>query len=238
MKLRALKIVGLFLGIGLGSGLLSMFIGRLSVAWMWLGFGVILLLGLLISIIVARNLKWLSVRLTVPRCLFAASVIISSYPVSVLVMIASALLYGRLYALLFSGRWHERYYSGDDPAANEGIIIGSYPAAIVGAVLVSVALKVLTSRWDKQAMLLLVLAGVITIPLSQALALLLSEPNWHLVLFPVGEAFVSALCGYWLLRASPVQEEGVSSSSKRLVSFDRDLHRRLGAAATPDDSGR
>jgi hypothetical protein len=221
MKSRTVKVVGIFLVMGLASGLLSIFIGSLFAAWMWFGIGAILLLELLISIIIASQLNWLSLTLSVRRSLSAALIMVTAYPISVFVMIGSALLYGRLYAAVFSERWQERYYSGDDPAVNEGVIAGLYPAAIVGAVLVSVALKVLISRWDKQAMLLLVLAGIVTIPLSQVIASLLSEPNWHLVLFPVGEALFSALCGYWLLRVSPVEEQGVSSSAPATQSHQR-----------------
>jgi len=211
MKSRAFKVVTLFLVMGLGSGLLSILVATLSKTWGWVGLGAIVAPGLLISMIIAARLRWLSLNWSVPRCLSAALIIVTAYPVSVLVMIGSALLYGRLYAVLFSDRWHERFYSGDDPAVNEGIITGLYPAAIVGAVLVSLALRVLTRKWDRQAFVLMIVAGVATIPLSTAIAGLIGEPNWHLVLFPVGEAFFSAVCGYWLVRASSVQEQLVSS---------------------------
>lgn len=212
MKSRAFKVVGLFFVMGVVSGLLSSFIGSLSVAWMWLGLGAILLLGLLISITVASRLRWFSLSFSVPRYISAALIVITAYPVSVLVMIGSSLLYGRLYGVLFSDRWHQRFYSGDDPAVNEGIIIGLYPAAIVGAVLVSLALRVVTKKWDKHVLLLLMIAGVGTIPLSQATAFLIGERNWQLLMFPVGEALFGAVCGYWLLRAGAVQDQDVLST--------------------------
>ena len=210
MKSRAFKVLPLFLVVGQGAGLLSIFVVTLSKTWGWVGLGAILASGLLISMIIAGRLRWLSLRLSVPQCLSAILIIITAYPVSVLVMIGSALLYGRLYAVLFSDRWHERYYSGDDPAMNEGIITGLFPAAIVGAILVSLALRVVTRKWDRQAFVLMMVAGIATIPLSSTIASLIGERNWHLILFPVGETLFSALCGYWLIRVSPVQEQVVS----------------------------
>lgn len=221
MKSRAFKVVALFLVVGLSAGLLSIFVATLSKTWGWVGLGAILAPGLLISMIIASRLRWLSLKWSVPQYLSAALIIITAYPVSVLVMIGSAFLYGRLYAVLFADRWHERYYSGDDPTVNEGIITGLYPAAIVGAILVSLALRVLTRKWDRQAVVLMIVAGVATIPLSTAIAGLIGEPNWHLVLFPVGEAFFSAVCGYWLVRAGPVQEKLASSQATGSEPYQR-----------------
>jgi len=211
MKSRAFKVVALFLVMGLGSGLLSIFIATLSKTWGWVGLGAILAAGLLISMIIAGRLRWLSLRLSVPRCISAALIVVAAYPVSVLVMLGSAFLYGWLYSVLLPLRWRERLNAGDGPDANEGIIIGLFVAATAGAILVSLAVRVLARKWEKQAMLLLVIAGVLTIPLSQAIAALIGERNWHLILFPVGEALFGALSGYWLGRASPTKGEVVSS---------------------------
>jgi hypothetical protein len=52
-------------------------------------------------------------------------------------------------------------------------------------------------------MLMLVIVSILTIPLSQAIAALIHERDWVLILFPVGEALFCALCGYWLLKTSP-----------------------------------
>jgi hypothetical protein len=202
MKSRAFKVVALFLVMGVGSGLLSIFVGSLSSAWMWLGLGAILLPGLLVSIIIASRLGWLSLKLNVPRCVSAALIIVAAYPISVLVMLGSLMLYESLFSKLFPAQWREHVYSGSYPFS----IWSLYLAAAVGAFLVSVALRVLTKKWDKQVLLLLVLASVVTIPLSQAIASLIAERNWHLILFPVGESLFGALSGYWLVRASPVEE--------------------------------
>lgn len=210
MKSRAFKVVALFLVMGLGSGLLSLFVTTLSKTWGWVGLGAILAPGLLVSMIVAARLKWLSLRLSMWRCIFATLIIIAAYPLAVLVMLGWAFSYDQLYAVLLRGR---------DP--NDGIITGLYPAAIAGALLVSLALRVLTRKWEKQVMLLLVIAGILTIRLSRAVAALIGERNWHLVLFPVGEALFSALCGYWLVRASPVQEQLVSSPATESEPYHR-----------------
>jgi F0F1-type ATP synthase membrane subunit c/vacuolar-type H+-ATPase subunit K len=200
MKSSVFKVVTLFLVVGLSSGLISIFVATLSKTWGWVGLGAILAAGLLVSMIIAAGLKWLSLKPSLWRSLFATLIIIVAYPLAVLVMLGSAFLYDSLYAVRFGG-----------PDVTDGIITGLYPAAIVGAVLVSLALRVLTRKWEGQAILLLVIAGLLTVPLSEAIALLIGSRNWHLVLFPVGEALFSAVCGYWLVRASPVQEQLVSS---------------------------
>ncbi|MBA2704353.1 MAG: hypothetical protein H0U60_10925 [Blastocatellia bacterium] len=208
MKSRALKVLALFLVMGLGSGLLSIFVGSLSSAWMWLGLGAILLPGLLVSIIIAGRLGWLSLKKwSVLRCLSAALIIFAAYPISVFVMVGSLMLYEWLFSKFFPTEWSEHVYSGSYPFS----IWALYVAAVVGAILVSAALRVLTKKLDKRAMLLMIVAGVVTIPLSELIAALIGERNWHLVLFPVGEALFGALSGYWLVRASPVQQQVVSS---------------------------
>lgn len=209
MKSRVLKVLALFFVMGLGSGLLSIFVGSLSSAWMWLGLGAILLLGLLVSIIIASRLGWLSLKWSVLRCLSAALIIVAAYPISVLVMVGSLMLYEWLFAKFFPAEWREYIYSGSYPFS----IWALYLAAVVGAILVSAALRVLTKKWDKRALLLLVVAGIVTIPLSQAIASVIAERNWHLILFPVGEALFGALSGYWLVRASPAQEQVVASQA-------------------------
>jgi hypothetical protein len=167
--------------------------------------------------IIASGLGWLSLKLNVPRCVSAALIIVAAYPISVSVMLGSLMLYEWLFSKRFPAEWREHVYSGSYPFS----IWSLYLAAAVGAVLVSVALRVLTEKWDKQVLVLLVLAGVVTIPLSQAIASLIAERNWHLVLFPVGEALFCALCGYWLLRVSPVQEQEVLSTGALSESHHR-----------------
>ncbi|MDQ1637728.1 MAG: hypothetical protein QOF62_1067 [Pyrinomonadaceae bacterium] len=210
MKSRTFKVLALFLVVGLSSGLLSISVAVWSKAWGWVGLGAILAAGLLVSMIIAAGLKWIPLKASLRRALFATLIIIAAYPLAVLVMLGSAFFYDSLYAARFGG-----------PDVTDGIIGGLYPAAIVGAILVSLALRVLTRKWDRQAFVLMIVAGVATIPLSTAIAGLIGEPNWHLVLFPVGEAFFSAVCGYWLVRASPVEERVVASPATAGESHHR-----------------
>ncbi len=207
MTAKMLKAITLFFVTGLTTGIVTVILSYFFSWVMWSAAGVILALGLVVSLVVARSQGWVLVRATAKRYLAATLIIVVAYPISVLVMIGGSILYGRLYEVLFSARAQERLAIGDNPSGREGFFVGLALAAIVGAVLVSLALRVLTRKWEKRSTFLLVIAGLVTIPLSQAIATLLREPNWHLVLFPVGEAFFSALCGYWLLRASPVQEQ-------------------------------
>jgi len=203
MKSNTFKSVALFFITGLGSGLVSvgLIVSSLFPALGWVGIGAVLLPALLLSTIIAVRLSWLSLKLSVPRCISAGLLVVAAYPISVLVMLESASLYGSLYAVLLPLRWHERLNAGDGPDANEGIIIGLFVAAIVAAILISIALQVLTQKWNNRVTLLMMVAAVVTIPLSDFIASIIGERNWHLVLFPVGEAFFSALSGYWLVRA-------------------------------------
>lgn len=166
---------------------------------MWLGTGLLLLSGLVVSVGIARRNGWISVNIAWRRQLAAALILVAAYPLSVFVMLGSLAVYESLYSTLSSEQWSAQLQSGSYPSS----IWALYVAAIVGAVLFSVALRVLTTKWDGQTMLLLALAGVVTIPLSQGIALVINEPNWHLLLFPVGEALFSAFGGYWLMKVAP-----------------------------------
>jgi hypothetical protein len=67
--------------------------------------------------------------------------------------------------------------------------------------LVSSGLHIITRKLDSQVLISMMIAGLVTIPVSQLLADLAGEPNWHLILFPIGQAFLNGLAGYWLMRA-------------------------------------
>ncbi|HEV7684865.1 MAG TPA: hypothetical protein VGO68_22330 [Pyrinomonadaceae bacterium] len=209
MKSSAHKVVALFFIIGLGCGLVSAVIASLSSTWGWLGLGVILSLALFVGGTISSRLQWISLNLSLQRVISAALIIAAAYPLSALVMIIGQQAYEAIYAKLFPAQWHERVYSG----AFAYTKLPLYLATLVAAVLVSSALRVLTRKWDKQVILLLMIAGILTIPLSQSLAALIGEPNWHLILFPIGEALFGALCGYWLVRAVPVQAQPASSAA-------------------------
>ena len=209
MKSSAYKIVALFIIMGFGSGLFSAFVATLSSAWGWVGLGAILALGVFVSVIIASRLQWLSLNLSVQRCISAALIIVVAYPISVLVMITGQLAYEALYARILPTEWRERIYSGSFPK----MALPLYLAAVVGALLVSSALRVLTRKWQKRVTLMLVIGGVLTIPLSQAIGALIDDRDWLLVLFPLGEALFGALSGYWLVRASSGNEQDVISAT-------------------------
>lgn len=206
MRSSAQKVAALFFIIGLGCGLVSAVIASLSSTWGWLGLGVVFSLALFVSGTISSRLKWICLDLSFQRVVSAALMIVAAYPLSVLVMITGQQAYEAMYAKLFPAEWHERVYSG----AFVYTKLPLYLAVVVGAVLVSSALRVLTRKWDEWVILLLVIAGILTIPLSQSLAVLIDEPNWHLVLFPVGEALFGVLSGYWLARAGPAHEQPAS----------------------------
>lgn len=203
MESKTCKLLSLFLAVGLGSGLVSTLVASLSLTWSWTGLGAILATGLFVSVAVARRFRWLSQDLNVRRCMSAALIVIVAYPISMLVVIAGLIAYESLYAKAFPTEWGQRAYSGDLPYTMAPL----YFAAIVAAVLMSLALRVLTRKWLRPLTLLLILGSVLTIPLSQSIAALIGVNNWNLVLFPVGETLFGALSGYWLLRANSVDDQ-------------------------------
>ncbi len=207
-----LKSIGVFFVGGLMSGIITVVVSY-SFSWvMWLGAGLIFALGLVVNFVVARRQGWVSVSATAKRYLAATLIVVVAYPISVLVMIGGAVLYGRLYEVLFSVQAQERLAIGDNPSGREGFFVGLALAAVVGAVVVSLALRVLTRKWERRSMFLLVIAGLVTIPLSQTIGSLIGERNWHLILFPLGEALFGALSGYWLLRTNSGDVQEVLSA--------------------------
>lgn len=179
MKDQGLKSIGVFFLGGVVSGILTLALS-LYFSWViWIAAGLILALALGASLLITRQQGWINIKASAVRQLAAGAIIVVAYPISVLVMIGTI---------------------RSDQRGDEGFFSGLALAAVVGVVLVAVALSLLTRRLDKLSVLLLVIAGLSTIPLSRAVADLINEPNWHLLLFPVGEALVSALAGYWLIR--------------------------------------
>jgi hypothetical protein len=202
VKSSAHKVVALFFVTGLGFGLLSAIISNVFSSWVWVGPGVALAFAISVSAPITIRLQWIFLNLSVARLVSAALIIIAAYLLSVLAMITGQVAYEALYAKIFPMEWQEQVHSGSYAYT----MLPLYLATVVSAILVSSALRVLTRRWERQVMLLLIIGGIVTIPVSRTLASLIAEPNWHLVIFPVGEALFGALSGYWLVRASSAQK--------------------------------
>jgi hypothetical protein len=199
MNMRAdTRVVLLFSIVGLGSGVLSAILASFFSPWLWTAAGSILVLSLLISISIARARGWLSKTPSLGRALSASAVILIAYPISVLTMIGSLTLYHLWLSIALPSVWNEHVNAGTEPSSEWSLNL----AAVVGALLVSIALRIITRRFDYVVMPLLIIAAVGTIPASQWLARAMQDANWHLFLFPVGQTLFSGLSGYWLLRAN------------------------------------
>lgn len=72
---------------------------------------------------------------------------------------------------------------------------------------VSSGLRLITKNFDFQVVSLMVIAALVTIPVSQSLAYLIGEANWHLIIFPIGQTFFNGLAGYWWVRADSGETE-------------------------------
>jgi len=177
----------------------------------WAGVGIVFLFGLTISFVIAREKGWVSVRTSWKRYCISASVIVVSYPIAFLTIFWGAELYYRLYRMFFPTQWQERM-NKVGWSENEGFYFGLVLAAVLSAILISWALKLVTGKWDGRVVALLLIAGVATIVMSFAIAAIIRHIDRHSyyeypLLFILGEAFFGGLSGYWLLRASRGNQE-------------------------------
>jgi hypothetical protein len=94
-------------------------------------------------------------------------------------------------ALLPGSEWGSRL--------GTGMLFG----ALLAAGSLSAALRIFVGAWDLTVFLLLIVAGIATIPLTGAIQSLLWPHlrDSYAVLFILGEGSFAALSGYWLLRA-------------------------------------
>lgn len=208
MTARHVKLISLFLAGGGGSGLVTIFLISITPWTLWLGVGLLYLLGLGVSLHLARKLGWLRMRTTVKRYNTSALIIVLAYPVSVLVMLESLSLYDRLYRVLFAESWERRASTGGSPET-EGFYVGLLMAALVSASLVSIALRLVSGKWDNRAFVLMLLAAAVTVPLSLAILSLIRSMQIYAgdgfsVMFVVGEASLAAVSGYWLSRQTGI----------------------------------
>jgi ethanolamine transporter EutH len=219
MEFKTAKIVTLFFIFGLSFGLVTAFSAFITPFIIWFGAGATFLLGLAASVITARIIGWIFLPATTWRYLIASLLITGAYPVAFAVMLIGATGYNWVYWTIAPEKWKRRSNLGNFPDVDEGFFIGLALAAITSAVLVSLALWVITRKWDRESLALLVIAGIATIPLSSIIAALMEIWNSLLVLFPVGEALFGALCGYWLQRAT--KEYMITTLSDKVIDRSR-----------------
>ena len=180
MRLNKIKIVILFSSCGLFFGLFTALSAFVTPYVIWIGAGIFFFLALATGFIIARVNNWFSFPKSNWQYITASLTIIIAYPLALAVMVLGIT---------------------DSSDLNKGFRIGLVMAALVSAILVSKALKIITRKWDKQVVFMLLVGGIVTIPISAGIAGLMGISNAYLVLFPVGELIFGGLSGYWLQRA-------------------------------------
>jgi hypothetical protein len=207
MKGTLFKVIFVFSAGGLAAGVLTVLISHFTPWVVWAGVGIVFLFGLTISFVIACEQGWLSVRASRTRYLISAIVVIASYPIAFLAVFESVFLYHWVYRALLPAEWQERLSH-----ETESFYIGLLLAAVLSAILISCALKLVTGKWDGRVVALLIIAGVTAIVMSFAIAAIIRHIDRNSfyeypVLFILGEAFFGGLSGYWLLRASRGNQE-------------------------------
>ena len=205
MQFNQMKTAMVFAACGLCFGLLAMLISFLTLYPIWLWAGIFFFLALATGCIIVEAYKWFSLPRSTWRYLVLSLFIVGIYPMGFVVMFLSIIGYDSLYKALAPARWAERFRSGDYLVLWEAIPVGLVIAALVCGLFISAALKIVIRTLDKKMVLLMMLAGVITVPISAGLGKVIGMSNWLLILFPVSQMLFGGLIGYWLQRAaSPV----------------------------------
>jgi hypothetical protein len=208
MRWRNVWVVSLFGCAGLASGVLTVALGHLSPLIFWFGVSLILTLALAGSLMISQAAGLISVVSSWRRYAISLLIMTVAYPVTLLIAIEVAFLYRWLYKTLFS----QQIQNKAADLENDGFYVGLVLAAVLGALLTSAALTVLTHVWSKKIAVLMVMSGVGTLLISTAfraisvffLGYFSHEDNTIII---VGDTLFGGLCGYWLVYACPHHAE-------------------------------
>ncbi len=142
----------------------------------WVSAGVALLLGLAGSYLLASKVGWVARAHSLPRVVLAALLISLAVPTTVLLTTILTSQIGPIMVLI--------------------------APCIIAAVAAS-AMWVFSQKWCNAIAALMVLAGLLTIPLASIVSLFskLSNEAYDTIKFTLGYSLLSALCGYWLIKA-------------------------------------
>jgi hypothetical protein len=147
----------------------------------WIGLSMIFLFGLAVSYALSRLKGWLPISVShfALRSVIAGLIVIASVP-----------------SLDLAGSFSS--FETLDPSYLYVIAHLSF------VLLISLALWVFTSKWNKWALVLMVIFALSATPLTVLLYKMFGLSNkWYdIVNFALKESLIAALCGYWLVKAS------------------------------------
>ena len=210
MKPPAAKVIALFLLAGLGSGVGTTLLGLVHILFLFLGVGLIFLSGVALAYGVCRGRGWLPAAPASSRYWWAGATLTCCYPIGIYFGVLLAFVSEAVLWLLLPGSWFHALRA-QEPMPLMAILM-LWGALIVGF-MVSVALLIVTDRWDKRVFALLALAGLLTTVLTlivyvpvfystDPLVTRYRESIYFAVMVPLGDTLFAGLFGYGLLRAA------------------------------------
>ncbi len=211
MKPPVAKVIALFLLTGLCSGLITTFFGLIHTLFLFLGVGLFFLIGVGAAYGIARRRAWLPAPPSSARYCWAGAAITFCYPIGIyfgtlLAFISEAVLW-----LLLPSAWFTAI-RGEEPMPLMAILM--FWGAMIDGFMVSVALWIITDRWDRRVYSLLAAAGIVTTALTLAvyvpvfystdpLIVYYRESIYFAVMVPLGDTLFAGLFAYGLVRAAP-----------------------------------
>ncbi len=211
MKPPAGKVVALFLLAGLGSGLITTLLGLVYVLFLFLGVGLIFLLGAGGAYGLCLRRQWLPAAATHGRYLGAAATLTFCYPIGIYLGVLLAFVSEAVLWLLLPASWFAAM-RGEEPMPLMALLM--FWGALIVGFMVAVALAIITERWDNRVFVLLLLAGMLTTALTlavyvpvfysaDAVVVRYRESIYFALMVPLGDMLFAGLLGYGLVRAAP-----------------------------------
>lgn len=210
MKPPVAKVIALFLLAGLCAGLVTSFLGLLHVLFLFLGVGLIFLLGVLGAVGICRRRAWLPAADTGGRYLGAGAVVCFCYPIAIFFGFLMALASEGVLWLLLPGSWFQAMRA-QEPLPLMALLM--FWGAVIAGFMVSVALVIITDCWDSRILGLLLASGILTAALTLAVyvpvfysadpvVVYYRESIYFAVMVPLGDTVFAGLFGYGLVRAA------------------------------------
>lgn len=210
------KMIALFLIGGFCSGLITGALIYYAPFVLWFGPGLIFGVGLSASLLVASARRLITLRASLRQQSISVLIVTIGYPMSILIMVAVSNLYITLYRLLFPSAWQQHLANGQIIAiGDEGFKVGLYLAGVAAAIMVSVALWILTRSWDGKVFTLLAISSFATVFLFYNFpGPIMNYIDNVSVLFIFGGTLFTGLCGYWLTRDEARRNKGENLASE------------------------
>ena len=181
------------------SGVVTVLLGCHTGYLIWSGLAILLFsLALLLAFVLSHRFGWVTINASNRQLLIASMFIVAIYPVSLVVILLTALwnlyfTYGRDSAAFKSFSYSTLLRAPIDQIFDEQSIMlaGLTIATALGALLVAISLRVITRKWDRKVLLLMLLAILVTPFINQIIAHGFTQEGAGLVVW-LGSLFTSS----------------------------------------------